>query len=66
MLLQGGKDDVVPLFSQAELFNSYSSAKYKVVDVIEGANHQFSAILGKNRKLAIKLYAERIVNFLKK
>lgn len=64
LFLQGSKDETVPLFSQQELFDSYKSAK-KEMKIIEGANHNFSSINGKNKKLAYQLYLENIIKFLK-
>lgn len=63
LFLQGSKDETVPLFSQQELFDSYQSAK-KEMKIIEGANHNFSSINGKNKKLAYKLYVENILSFI--
>lgn len=65
MLLQGDEDDVVPLYSQNELIASYDNAKINKKRVIHGANHNFSSIRGKNKRLAYKLYCEEIVNFIK-
>lgn len=65
MLLQGSKDDVVPIFSQDELIASYSGAKFNIKKVIEGANHNFSSINGKNKKMAYKLYCDEVINFIK-
>ncbi len=63
LLLQGGLDIVVPIDSQNKLFESYKKAKAKKI-VIEGANHSFSEIKGKNKKLAYKLYIDNIIQFL--
>jgi dienelactone hydrolase len=63
LFLQGSKDETVPLFSQQELFDSYKSAK-KELKVIDGANHNFSSINGKSKKLACRLYIDEILRFL--
>lgn len=64
MLLQGSKDDTVPLFSQDELITSYTNALKNKKKVINGANHNFSSIDGKNKRLAYKLYCDEIIKFL--
>lgn len=64
MLLQGSKDETVPLFSQDELISSYTSSTKNIKKVIEGANHNFSSINRKNRKLAVNLYITEIISFL--
>lgn len=63
LFLQGSKDDVVPIDAQDKLFASYKSAKAKKV-IIEGANHPFSRINGKDRRLAHNLYIDFIIKFL--
>jgi len=61
--LQGSKDEVVLLVSQNRLLNAYSNAK-TTKKIINGANHSFSTIDGKNKVLARNLYINSIINFL--
>lgn len=63
LFLQGSKDDVVPLDAQERLFISYKNAKTKKV-VVEGANHNFSKINGKDRRKICKIYCDSIIKFL--
>ena len=63
LFLQGSKDDVVPIDAQDKLFESYKNAKAKKV-IIEGANHPFSKINGKDKRLAHNLYIDFIIKFL--
>ena len=63
LFLQGSKDDVVPFEAQDKLFKSYKKAKTKKI-VVEGANHNFSKINGKDKRLAQKLYIDFIIKFL--
>lgn len=62
LLLQGDKDDVVPLEAQDKLLGSYKNAKTQKI-VIKGANHSFSKIDGKNKILARNLYVNSIISF---
>lgn len=57
MLLQGSRDEVVPLKAGDLLLSAYKNAKTSKV-VIEGANHSFSN--------ARKKYVDFVVKFLKK
>ena len=59
--LQGSKDEVVPLESQNKLLTAYSSSK-TTKKIINGANHSFSKINGKNKMLARNLYINSIIN----
>jgi len=63
LFLQGSKDDVVPFEAQNKLFDGYKNAKKEKV-IIEGANHNFSKINGKDKRLAQKLYCDFITKFL--
>lgn len=63
MLLQGSKDDVVPLEAGDKLLAGYKNAK-KTKKVIDGANHNFSKINGKNKQLAYKSYIDAVIEFL--
>lgn len=65
LFLQGSLDDVVPIFSQKELYDSFKSVKNKEYKIIEGANHNFSSINGRDKKLAYRAYINEIVSFLK-
>lgn len=65
LFLQGSKDDVVPIEAQDKLFLSYKHAKKEKI-IVEGANHNFSKINGKDKRLAQKLYTDFIVKFLSK
>ncbi|GEM_PF-500008 len=65
LFLQGSKDDVVPFEAQNKLFDGYKNAKKEKVTV-EGANHNFSKINGKDKRLAQKLYTDFILKFLLK
>jgi fermentation-respiration switch protein FrsA (DUF1100 family) len=65
LFLQGSKDDVVPFDAQNRLFDGYKNAiKDKII--IEGANHNFSKINGKDKRLAQNLYVDFILKFLSK
>lgn len=63
LLIQGSKDDVVPLEAQDKLLKSYKKAKTTKV-IIDGANHNFSKINGKDKRLAYKLYIDFVLKFL--
>lgn len=63
LFLQGSKDDVVPFEAQNKLLDGYKNAKKEKV-IIEGANHNFSKINGKDKRLAQKLYCDFIIKFL--
>lgn len=63
MFLQGSKNNVVPLGAGDTLLSGYKNAE-TTKKVIEGANHNFSKINGKNKTLAYKLYLDSIVKFL--
>ncbi len=64
LLLQGSLDDTVPLPAQNDLLSGYINAdRHK--KVIDGANHNFGKINGKNKSLAQKLYVETIIEFLR-
>jgi len=63
LFLQGSLDDVVPIDAQDKLFASYKNAKKEKV-IVEGANHNFSKINGKDKRLAQKLYVDFILKFL--
>ncbi len=63
LLLQGSKDDVVPLEAGDALLAGYKKAKTRK-QTIDGANHQFSKIDGKNKSKAYQLYIEAIIKFL--
>jgi hypothetical protein len=65
LFLQGSLDDVVPIDAQNKLFTSYKHAKKEKV-IVEGANHNFSKINGKDKRLAQKLYVDFIIKFLSK
>lgn len=65
LFLQGSKDDVVPIEAQDKLFASYKHAKKEKV-IVEGANHNFSKINDKDKRLAQKLYLDFIIKFLSK
>lgn len=65
LFLQGSLDDVVPIDAQNKLFASYKNAKKEKV-IVEGANHNFSKINGKDKRLAQKLYTDFILKFLSK
>lgn len=65
LFLQGSKDGVVPFEAQSKLFNGYKNAQKEKI-IIEGANHNFSKINGKDKRLAQKLYTDFILNFLSK
>lgn len=65
LFLQGSKDDVVPINAQDKLFASYKHAKKEKV-IVEGANHNFSKINNKDKRLAQKLYTDFIIKFLSK
>lgn len=65
LFLQGSKDDVVPFEAQNKLFDGYKNAKKEKI-IIEGANHNFSKINGKDKRLAQKLYTDFILKFLAK
>jgi dienelactone hydrolase len=62
--IQGGEDSTVPLESQDKLLSGYKEAKSSKI-IIEGANHNFSNIFGKDKRLARKLYTNFIIKFLK-
>ena len=62
LLLQGSKDETVPLKEGDALLAAYKNAKTKKV-VIEGANHNFSKLNGKNKKLAYRKYVDEVCNF---
>ena len=64
LLLQGSKDDVVPLKAGDALLAGYINASTKK-KIIEGANHQFSKIHG-NKKKAYQLYTDEILHFIRK
>ncbi len=63
MLLQGSKDETVPLEAGTLLLFNYKNAK-TVKQIIEGANHSFSKINGKNKRLAYKFYIDSVLKFL--
>jgi len=63
MLLQGSKDDVVPLEAGDTLLAGFRNAK-TVKHTIKGANHNFSKIDGKNKRKAYKVYVDSVVKFL--
>jgi len=63
LLLQGSKDDVVPLEAGTTLLSGYKNAK-TTKKILEGANHNFSKLNGKNGTLAKKFYVEEVVKFL--
>ncbi len=65
LFLQGSKDDVVPIEAQDKLFASYKHAKKEKV-IVEGANHNFSKLNGKDKRLVQKLYVDFILKFLVK
>lgn len=65
LFIQGSKDDVVPIEAQDKLFASYKHAEKEKV-IVEGANHNFSKINGKDKRLAQKLYTDFIIKFLSK
>lgn len=65
LFLQGSLDDVVPIDAQNKLFDSFEKAKKQKV-IVEGANHNFSKINGKDKRLAQKLYVDFILKFLTK
>lgn len=65
LFLQGSLDDVVPIDAQNKLFASYKNAKKEKM-IVEGANHNFSKINGKDKRLAQKLYVDFILKFLTK
>lgn len=65
LFLQGSLDDVAPIDAQYKLFASYKHAKKEKV-IVEGANHNFSKINGKDKRLAQKLYVDFIIKFLSK
>lgn len=65
LFLQGSKDDVVPFKAQNKLFEGYKNAKKEKI-IIEGSNHNFSKINGKDKRLAQKLYTDFILKFLSK
>lgn len=65
LLLQGSKDETVPLKAGDALLTGYKKASTKKI-VIEGANHNFSKINGKNKTLANKLYIDEVVKFFLK
>ncbi len=65
LFLQGSLDDVVPIEAQDKLFASYKHAKKEKV-IVEGANHNFSKINGKDKRLAQKLYIDFVLKFLAK
>lgn len=63
LLIQGSKDDVVPLKAGDALLAGYKNAKIKKI-VIYGANHQFLKINGKNKKKAHQSYIDAILSFI--
>jgi dienelactone hydrolase len=65
LLLQGSKDETVPLKAGDALLAGYKKASTKKI-VIEGANHNFSKINGKNKTLANKSYIDEVVKFFLK
>lgn len=65
LLLQGSKDETVPLKAGDALLSGYKNASTKKI-IIEGANHNFSKINGKNKILANKLYIDEVVKFFSK
>lgn len=65
LFLQGSLDDVVPFEAQNKLFDGYKNARKEKI-IIEGANHNFSKIDGKDKRLAQKLYTDFILKFLAK
>ena len=65
LLIQGSKDDVVPIEAQDKLLKSYKKAKTTKI-IIEGANHNFSKINGKDKRLAYKLYIDFVLKFIDK
>lgn len=65
LFLQGSKDDVVPFEAQNKLFEGYKNAKKEKI-IIEGSNHNFSKINGKDKRLAQKLYTDFVLKFLSK
>lgn len=65
LLLQGSNDETVPLWSGERLLQCYSNAKSKQHIVLEGHNHNFSAIYGENKELAYDQYINVVINFLK-
>lgn len=64
LLLQGSKDDVVPLFSGDELLGSYINARMREKKLLEGVNHNFSNINGRNKQKAKSLYISTILDFV--
>lgn len=64
LLLQGSKDETVPLAAGEALMAGYRNAKTKK-QMIEGANHNFSKINGKNKKLAYRQYIDSVLTFFK-
>jgi len=65
LFLQGTKDGFVPKKFQDELFEVYSSAN-ATKKVINGANHTFSSIYGKDKKTANQIYINEIIDFFSK
>jgi len=65
LFLQGSKDYIVPIDAQDKLFASYKGAKKEKV-IVKGANHNFSKVNGKDKRLAQKLYVDFILKFFTK
>lgn len=63
LFLHGELDEVVPVSFQDKLFDCYVKADKTRIDV-PGANHNFSALFGKDKELANKAYSDAVLKFL--
>ena len=62
--IRGTEDTTVSETSQRELYSAYTAARSVRHVPIEGANHNFSHIFGKNKARAYKQYVATVTDFL--
>jgi pimeloyl-ACP methyl ester carboxylesterase len=62
--VRGSSDATVNEPSQQELFEAFTHAKLAQQVVIDGANHNFSSINGKDQQKAYDLYVKTVAGFL--
>ncbi len=65
LLVQGSRDDVVPLSAQNRLLSAYANANRQKV-VIDGADHTFATINGINGQLAQERFIDAILEFIRR
>lgn len=61
--MRGENDATVPTPSQKALIAAFTHAHSVKSMVIDGANHNFSSIFGKNKAKAYELYVGALVNY---